>query len=80
MFTVCGVDTQGDRNGNEWVTAFRLSFSHDGSNWTTYAYENGTDVVRQTSLIALYRHKIVVHIVNIYKFFSMYRQMQYHGG
>ena len=46
LFTVCGVDTQGDINGNEWVTAFKLSFSTDGSSWFTYAYDNGTDVVR----------------------------------
>ena len=46
IFTVCGVATQGDINGNEWVTAFKLSFSTDGSGWTTYTYDNGTDVVR----------------------------------
>ena len=46
MFTVCRVDTQGDRNGNEWVRAFKLSFSTDGSSWITYAYDNGTDVVK----------------------------------
>ena len=46
LFTVCRVDTQGDVNGAEWVTTFKLSFSTDGSSWFTYAYDNGTDVVR----------------------------------
>ena len=46
MFTVCRVDTQGDINGNEWVTAFKLSFSSDGNSWTTHKFDNGTDVVR----------------------------------
>ena len=46
MFTVCRVDTQGDINGNEWVTAFKLSFSTDGNIWTTYKFNNGADVVR----------------------------------
>ena len=45
MFTVCRVDTQGDINGNEWVTAFKLSFSTNGSVWTTYKSENGIEVV-----------------------------------
>ena len=48
MFTVGGVETQGDRDGDEWVTAFKLSFSTDGSSWITYAYNNGTDVVRHS--------------------------------
>ena len=45
MFTVCRVDTQGDINGNEWVTAFKLSFSTDGNIWTTYKFDNGIEVV-----------------------------------
>ena len=43
---VCAVATQGDINGGEWVTDFKLSYSTDGSSWTTYKDENGTDVVR----------------------------------
>ena len=46
MFTVCGVDTQGDRTGNKLVTALKLSFSLNGSSWTSYTYDNGTVVVR----------------------------------
>ena len=53
MFTVCGVDTQGDRNGNEWVKAFKLSFSTDGSSWTTYANEDGTDIVSRVFFLLL---------------------------
>ena len=33
LYTVCAVATQGDRNGNEWVTKFKLSFSVDGESW-----------------------------------------------
>ena len=42
---VCGVATQGDRNGNEWVTAFKLSFSTDGYTWKTYRDEQNVQVV-----------------------------------
>ena len=42
---MCAVATQGDINGNEWVTDFKLSFSTDGSNWITYKDGNGIDVV-----------------------------------
>ena len=45
LFTVCGVDTQGHTGNHSWVTAFKLSFSTDGSSWITYAYDNGTDMV-----------------------------------
>ena len=43
---VCGVATQGDRNGNEWTTDFKLSYSADGNTWTTYKDGNGAEVVR----------------------------------
>ena len=45
-FQVCSVATQGDINGNEWTTDFKLSYSSDGNTWTTYKYSNGTEVVR----------------------------------
>ena len=38
----CGLATQGDRSGRKWVTAFKLSYSSDGTNWNTY----GADKVR----------------------------------
>ena len=37
----CALATQGDRNGSKWVTAFKLSYSSDGTTWTTY----GADMV-----------------------------------
>ena len=43
---LCAAATQGDRNGNEWVTDFKLSYSTDRNTWITYQYGNGTDVVR----------------------------------
>ena len=49
IFLVCAVATQGDRDhdsNDEWVTHFKLSFSSDGSIWTTYEDENGAEVVR----------------------------------
>ncbi|KAL9952074.1 hypothetical protein ACROYT_G039278 [Oculina patagonica] len=63
MFTMCRVDTQGDRNGNEWVTAFKLSFSTDESSWTTYAYA-GTDVEfhRKGSSLTVDRHELPVSV------------------
>ena len=62
VFTVCGVETQGHVNADIWVTAFKLSFSTDGGNWTTYAYDNGTDAVSHSFsvtrvfLFCAYRH------------------------
>ena len=46
---VCTVATQGDINGNEWTTVFKLSYSSDGNTWTTYKYANGTKEVRLRS-------------------------------
>ena len=42
---VCGIATQGDRNGNEWTTHFKLSFSADGNSWAPYKDKNNTEVV-----------------------------------
>ena len=46
VYQVCGIATQGDRNGNEWVTAFTVSYSSDGNVWTPYKDSNGVEVVR----------------------------------
>ena len=35
-FQVCGVATQGDRDGNEWVTDFKVSHSSDGNTWKSF--------------------------------------------
>ena len=43
---VCAFATQGDIDGNEWVKAFKLSYSSDGANWKTYQDASGTEVVR----------------------------------
>ena len=44
-FQVCAVATQGDRNGNEWTTDFKLSYSSDGNTWTSYKDSNGREMV-----------------------------------
>ena len=49
---LCALTTQGDRNGNEWVTAFKLSYSTDGNNWTPYKDANSAEVVRYHSVFA----------------------------
>ena len=43
---VCGVATQGDIDGDEWVTEFELSFSSSGDSWETYKDTNGVNMVR----------------------------------
>ena len=51
IIQVCAVATQGDVNGNEWVTDFKLSYSTDENVWTTYEDANGTDQVTYRYLI-----------------------------
>jgi len=51
---VCAVATQGDVDGNEWVTDFKLSYSSDGNNWTPYKDGNGREVVRFIFLKMIY--------------------------
>ena len=43
---VCAIATQGDIDGDEWVKAFKLSYSYNGRNLKTYEDANGTEVVR----------------------------------
>ena len=50
MIEVCALATQGDRNGNEWATAFKLSYSTDGNSWTPYKDANSAEVVRCFSI------------------------------
>ncbi|XP_078346829.1 lactadherin-like [Oculina patagonica] len=63
-FRVCGVATQGDRNGNEWVTDFRLSYSSDGNVWTPYKGSNGLEMEfnRQGNSNTVDEHKLPVPI------------------
>ena len=44
-FYVCAVSTQGGKDGDKTVTAFKLSYSSDGSIWTTYKDGNGIERV-----------------------------------
>ncbi|KAL9978251.1 hypothetical protein ACROYT_G015748 [Oculina patagonica] len=44
IFEVCGVGTQGTKYYDEWVMAFKLSYSQDGKYWTTYKDENGREL------------------------------------
>lgn len=46
IIKVCGVATQGDINGNEWITEFKLSFSSSGDSWEDYMDTNGVRMVR----------------------------------
>ena len=42
---VCAVATQGDVNGNDWVTDFKLSYPSDESVWTPYKDAAGVEMV-----------------------------------
>ena len=43
---VCAIATQGDRDGDEWTTDFKLSYSSDGNLWTSYKDADGKEKVR----------------------------------
>ncbi|XP_078670679.1 retinoschisin-like [Branchiostoma floridae x Branchiostoma belcheri] len=43
--TVAGVITQGRSDRPQWVTSYKLSFSRDGSTWSTYLDKLGRDRV-----------------------------------
>ena len=49
-FQVCGVATQGDKNGTKWTTEFTLSFSNDGSERSCYKDDNGEEMVRDKNV------------------------------
>ena len=62
-FQVCGIATQGDRNGNEWVTDFKISYSSVRRHiWTFYQDANGVDVVRSRSHLVSKNGKTYVRI------------------
>lgn len=44
-FVVCAVATQGNRDGKTLTTAFKLSYSSDGKNWTFYKYGDCSEKV-----------------------------------
>ena len=57
-FELCAVATQGDGthdNADEWVTAFKLSYSSVGDTWTNYKDVNGIEVVRLTIVTVIKR-------------------------
>ena len=45
-FEICGAATQGDIVNQGGVTEFKLSYSDEGSTWTTYLDDNSTEMVR----------------------------------
>lgn len=49
-FQVCGVATQGDRNGTKWTIEFTLSFSNDSNEWSCYKNDNGEEMVRDKNV------------------------------
>ena len=49
MIQACGLATQGNKEWffkRRWVTAFKLSYSLDGTNWETYRNVTGGEMVR----------------------------------
>ena len=58
---VCAVATQGDINGNEWTTDFKLSYSSDGSNWTAYKDSNKLNV----EMVRFYSWHIKPSVINV---------------
>ena len=54
---VCAVATQGDRNGNEWTTDFKLSYSSDGNTWKSYKDSNGGEVV--STYVVLFLENVI---------------------
>ena len=55
----CGLATQGEANEvNEWVTAFKLSYSSDGKSWKTCKDKNGKELVRCYLKVQVRRKKL----------------------
>lgn len=65
---VCALATQGDRNGNEWTTAFKLSYSTDGNTWTPYKDANGAEVVRYGSVFSNHRTNHIMNTIPSFTF------------
>ena len=62
-FDVCGVATQGDINGNKWVTDFKMSYLSGGRIWTLYK-DGNEDVVRIGALFLHMMHLISREIIH----------------
>ena len=69
---VCALATQGDRNGDEWVTDFKLSYSSDGNVWTPYQDADGVEVVRAAYLSHDDDDHYITNIVFIIKNYPWY--------
>ena len=41
---VCAMETQGHKNGDHWVTSYKLLFSLDEVTWNTYKENNSIKV------------------------------------
>ena len=52
-FEICGIATQGDRIGTQWVTGFKLSYLSHGRIWTPYKGGDGKELVRTDLLFFL---------------------------
>ncbi|XP_078375949.1 uncharacterized protein LOC144659409 isoform X1 [Oculina patagonica] len=63
-FQACGLGTQGNRgHGWEaWATAFKLLYSQDGSNWTTYQNGSGVEVEFHRTGYTINQHKLPVPV------------------
>ncbi|XP_078359089.1 uncharacterized protein LOC144643648 isoform X1 [Oculina patagonica] len=63
-FQVCAVATQGDIDGDEWATHFKLSYSSDGNVWTPYKDANGVEVEfhRQGDSNTVDQHRLSVPV------------------
>ncbi|XP_078376521.1 chymotrypsinogen B-like [Oculina patagonica] len=65
LFKVCGVAIQGSRriNGVSWYMrnikwSFKLTYSQDGKNWTTYKDENGNEMEFHSQSISTTVHQL----------------------
>ena len=65
---VCGVATQGDINGNEWVLEFELSFSSRGDSWETYKDTDGENMVRFLCLFKALENILYWQVFGTFRF------------
>ncbi|XP_020603386.1 coagulation factor V-like [Orbicella faveolata] len=62
-FDVCGVATQGDINGHEWVTDFKMSYLSGGRMWTPYKDGNeDVEFNRKGGSKTVDQHKLPVSV------------------
>ena len=44
LYIICAVSTQGNSQGEQWVTTYTLQLSKDGTTWTDYQEEGKVKV------------------------------------